>query len=166
MARLFVLCSLFVSTSALAIAQSTERSLVGTWQLISRADHDSLGNVVPEPSLGPDPIGYLVYDAAGHVFVQMMARHRTSNPMQITSPAESNNLAQVGGYDAYFGTYRIDPARGEVVHYLEGALSPSDVGRKLTRRFTVDHDTLTIQFKPGGEKSRITRTLIWHRAGQ
>ena len=74
--------------------------LVGTWQLVSRVDRDAAGSVVPEPSLGSDPTGYLIYDSAGHVAVQLMKSHRTGSPCEITAPAQGNNLAQVGGSDA------------------------------------------------------------------
>ena len=45
--------------------------LIGTWQLVSRIDRDAGGRiVVADPSLGSDPIGYLIYDDAGRVAVQ------------------------------------------------------------------------------------------------
>jgi hypothetical protein len=94
----------------------------------------------------------------------MMARHRDSNSFQVTAPSSANNLAHIGGYDAYFGRYEVDGAKGTVTHILEGALSLADVGRRLTRRFKLDGDTLTIQFEPGGDNDRrITRTLMWRR---
>ena len=139
--------------------------MVGTWQLVLRVDHDSSGNTIAEPSLGADPVGYLLYDNSGRVAVQMMARHRDSNTCQVTAAASANNLAHVGGYDAYFGRYEVDTTAGTVSHILDGSLSPSDVGRRLTRRFRLDGDTLTIQFEPGGQSDRrITRTLVWRRA--
>jgi hypothetical protein len=150
----------------LSIAQPQQKSIVGTWQLFSRVDRDSAGNILEEPSLGTDPIGYLVYDAAGNMFVQIMARHRSSNHLEVTSPADKNNLAQVGGYDAYFGHYEIDSSRATITHRLEGALSQTDVGRRLTRRLNLQGDTLTLQFEPGGNGGKRIRTLIWHRVSR
>jgi hypothetical protein len=144
-------------------AQGT-KVLAGTWELVSRVDHNAAGHVVPEPSLGSDPIGYLIYDTKGHVSVQMMARHRSSDTTIITSPSQANNLAHVGGYDAYFGRYEVDAKAGTVTHILDGAISPADVGRRLTRRFHVEGNTLTISFEPGrSESPRLTRTLVWRR---
>jgi hypothetical protein len=156
---------LWIAASVAFAAGPTD--LVGTWQLVSRVDRDAAGSVVPELSLGPDPTGYLIYDSAGHVAVQLMKSHRTGSPCEITAPAQGNNLAQVGGYDAYFGRYEVDWSTGTVTHILEGALAPADVGRRLSRRFKVDGDTLTIQFEPGGkEDKQIIRTLIWKRVGR
>ncbi|MBZ5538006.1 MAG: lipocalin-like domain-containing protein [Acidobacteriia bacterium] len=148
-------------SSAIVLGAEPPGRLVGTWQLVSRVDRDLGGKIVPDPSLGPDPIGYLIYDGSGHVAVQLMGRHRSSDPCQVTAPAEANNLAHVGGYDAYFGRYEVDHAASTVTHILEGALSQADVGRSLVRRFKLDGDTLAIEFEPGA-KGR-TRTLTWRR---
>ena len=155
----------FVLACAVAPASAqTPAGLVGTWQLASRVDRDSDGKAVEEPSLGMDPLGYLIYDSAGHVAVQLMAKHRGSDPCQVTAPSVANNLTQVSGYEAYFGHYEVDGTAGTVTHIIEGALSPSDVGRRLTRRFKLEEDTLTIQFEPGGQDDRrITRTIVWRR---
>ncbi len=158
------LSAIFLSATYHTEAQISASALLGTWELVSRVDRDTTGQVVPEPSLGSDPIGYLIYDAKGHVFVQMMARHRSADTTVITAPSQANNLAHVGGYDAYFGRYEVDGKSGTVTHILDGAISQGDVGRRLTRRFHVEGDTLTISFEPGGSESpRLTRTLVWRR---
>lgn len=162
--RLLLLTMLLLGAAVNSPTQPPRNELVGTWQLVSRVDRDAAGRVVAEPSLGPDPIGYLIYDAKGHVAAQLMARKRSSAPCATTAPADVNNVAQIGGYDAYFGRYEVDLRTGTVTHILDGALSPGDVGRRITRRFRLESETLTIQFEPGGEGNRrITRTLIWRR---
>ena len=163
MLKLSAITLLVGLVTLVSVAQPGKRAIVGTWRLVSRIDRDPAGNLLQEPSLGAEPIGYLVYDSSGHVFVQMMAAHRSGEPLDITSPADKNNLAHVGGYDAYFGHYEIDTTAGIVIHRLEGALSQADIGRSLTRRFLLKGDTLTIRFEPGGQGATRTRTLIWHR---
>ena len=150
--------------TVVALGRSGPADLVGTWQLVSRIDRDTAGNVVPEPGLGSDPKGYLIYDATGHVAAQLMKGHRSSNPCEVTAEARGNNVAAVGGYDAYFGRYDVDWSSGTVTHILDGALAPSDVGRRLSRRFKLEGESLTIQFEPGGKDTpQVTRTLIWRR---
>lgn len=143
--------------------QTAVNALVGTWQMVSRIDRDVEGNVIPEPSLGSDPVGYLIYDAAGHVSVQLMSRHRPADPCQVTASAAADNVGHVGGYDSFFGRYMVDAKAGTVTHILEGAISPGDVGRSLTRRFKLLGDTLTLEFEPGGVAAGRTRTLTWRR---
>ena len=146
-------------------AADTASPLVGTWQLVSRIDRDPAGHVLSETSLGEAPLGYLMYDAAGHVAAQLAARDRSGTLCDSTlGPIEANNNANINGYTAYFGRYEVDPVAGVVIHHLEGALAPRDAGRVLTRRFRVVGDTLTIQFEPGGSADpRRTRTVIWRR---
>jgi hypothetical protein len=120
----------------------TASQLVGTWQLVSRIDRDPAGRVLSEISLGDAPLGYLIYDAAGHVAAQLAAQDRpTSICDTMPGPIEANNNANIGGYTAYFGRYEVDTTTGIVTHHLEGALAPRDVGRRLTRRFRVVGDT-------------------------
>jgi hypothetical protein len=82
----------------------------------------------------------------------------------VTASAEANNLAQISGYEAYFGRYEVDTAAGTVTHIVDGALSSSDAGRRLTRRVRLAGDTLTIQFEPGAPGR--TRTLVWQRVSR
>jgi catechol 1,2-dioxygenase len=150
---------------ALLSAQAPS-SLVGTWALVSRVDRDAKGQLVPEPSLGTSPTGYLIYDATGHVAAQMMASVRTGSACVVTAAADANNPAHINGYDAYFGRYEVDAAAGIVRHHLDGALPQADVGRTLERHFQLAGDTLTITFRPGGEiHPWPARTIVWHRVG-
>ena len=125
---------LLLHTANPTLAQSPN-ALVGTWQLISRIDRDSAGRVLSETSLGSAPLGYLIYDAAGHVAAQLAARDRPPTVCDTTRrSAEANNNANIGGYSAYFGRYQVDPDAGVVTHDLDGAIAPGDAGRTLTRK--------------------------------
>lgn len=113
----FVLCAVFLITAAVSAAHPSKSSVVGRWQMVSRVDHDLSGKSLPEPTLGPEPIGYLIYDFSGHAFAQLMARHRPANLLQITARPDSNNSGDIGGYTAYFGRYEIHPG-GRDVEFL------------------------------------------------
>jgi Lipocalin-like domain len=159
-----VLCGFLLGSASCRRTEKISTDIVGTWQLVSRVDRDTSGHVIPEPSLGSDPVGYLIYDSKGHVAAQLMARHRSSASAVITSEADSNNPAHIAGYDSYFGRYEMDSKTHTVTHILDGALAPADVGRRITRRFQVSGDTLTIAFEPGTQPNgKITRTIVWHR---
>lgn len=141
------------------------RRLVGTWELLSRVDRAADGATVVEPSLGADPIALLVYDGSGHFAVQFMKRNRdgTAEP---TAPPGANNSRARGGYDAYFGEYRVDDAAGTVTQRLVGALAPENVGMVLTRAMTVEGDRLTIALETTATDGRpVVRTLTWRRVG-
>lgn len=140
-------------------------TLVGTWELISRLDYSSDGNLVPEPVMGSDPVALLVYDNTGHFTAQFMKRDRKAVSDVQPTVSGSNNSRAIGGYDAYFGLYTVDDNEGTVTQELTGSLSQENVGQILTRAMTVDGDELTISLETTsvtGEK--VTRTLIWRRA--
>ena len=86
-----------------------------------------------EPILGSNPIAYLIYDAAGHFAVQFMKRDRKSGQAtEEQATGGANNSGAIHGYDAYFGRYTVGP-EGTVTQELEGALTPADVGKVVTR---------------------------------
>ena len=140
--------------------------LVGTWELIAREDYSATGERRFDPALGADPIGLLAYDRTGHFAAQFMKRDRSRAPEVEATVAAPNNSSARGGYDAYFGNYTVDDARGTVTQRLVGALSPENVGLVLTRAMTVVDDELTIRLETAtGSGEPITRTLRWRRIG-
>jgi len=139
--------------------------LPGTWQLESRIDVTASGERRPEPSLGEDPIALLIYDRSGHFSAQFMKRDRSVTVPDGPSGALNNSRAQ-GGYDAYFGTFTVDDARGTVTQRVLAALSQENVGLVLTRAMRVRGDTLVIELQTtSGDGAGVTRTLTWKRVG-
>jgi hypothetical protein len=144
---------------------SLSSQLPGTWQLESRIDLTASGERRPEPSLGEDPVALLIYDSSGHFAAQFMKRDR-SVPVPDGPTGALNNSRAQGGYDAYFGTFTVDDARGTVTQRLLGALSQENVGSVLTRAMEVRGDTLVIELPTtSGDGVRVTRTLTWRRVG-
>ncbi len=131
----------------------------GTWRLLSRIDRAADGSVRDEPSLGSDPLALLTY-AKGSFAAQFMKRDRTTAQ---SVAATQNNTGAVGGYDAYFGRYEVR-SDGVVVHTLEAALTPGNVGMTVLRRLRVAQGELVITLDTttaAGEP--VTRTLTWQR---
>ena len=140
-------------------------NLPGTWELVSRVDVTDSGERRVEPSLGDDPIAILIYDRSGHFAAQFMKRDRSMPVPEVATGAPNNSRAQ-GGYDAYFGSYTVDDARGEVTQRLLGALSSENVGHVLTRAMAVDGNRLSIALRTASASGEpVTRTLVWRRVG-
>jgi hypothetical protein len=148
---------------------SLAKELIGTWELISRIDRTEAGERRLEPLLGDEPVALLYYDRSGHFAAQFMKRDRLGSPVGDAGGTDQvsgalNNSRARGGYDAYFGTYTVDDARGTVTQRLLGALSPENVGQVLTRAMTVAGATLTIQLETATSTGEpVTRTLTWRR---
>jgi hypothetical protein len=149
---------------------SISAQLIGSWRLASRQSKRANGEVEADAGLSAVPLGVLIYDQSGHVAAQLSRRDRTVAIFGEECEAAAaikgtpDTAQTVLGYDAYFGTYKIDERDGIVTHHLEAAIWPGDIGKDIDRHFTISDDHLTITFNTttrGGVK--VTRTLIWER---
>ena len=144
---------------------SLSADLPGTWRLRSRVDVTGSGARRPDPLLGEDPVALLIYDRSGHFSAQFMKRDRSAAVQSGPADAQNNTQAQ-GGYDAYFGTYSVDDAKGTVTQRLLGSLSRGNVGMVLTRAMEVRENTLRITLETTAvDGTPVVRTLTWERCG-
>ncbi|MBI4522007.1 MAG: lipocalin-like domain-containing protein [Gemmatimonadetes bacterium] len=124
------------------------RRFIGTWRLVS------IESGTPNPSRGPRPIGYIYYDATGHMAVQIMPDR--ARPSWSGSPTPEQARDAITGYTAYFGTYTVDERAQTVTHHREGSLTPGEVD--FVRKF---------EFAPGDRLILMpvnsTSRLTWER---
>ena len=153
-----------------ASGASIRAQLIGSWRLVSRQSRRANGELEADPGLSVVPLGVLIYDQSGHVAAQLSRRDRTvamiGEECQAAAATKGTpDTAQtVLGYDAYFGTYRINEKEGIVTHHLEAALFPGDIGKDIDRHFTISGDQLTISFNTTTRDGvKVTRTLVWER---
>ena len=115
-------------------------SLVGTWRVIAHLQpsaNDSSSRLMH---------GYVVYDPTGHVFVQVMQR-ATADSLSVRrwfEVPDSMLKTMVGGFRAYFGTYRVDDTARMVMHRIEGEFLPRRGQAEVATPFDLDGDTLTL----------------------
>jgi Lipocalin-like domain len=137
--------------------------IVGAWRLVSYTAVTSGGEMFYP--MGPDAHGRIVYDAGGHMAVQLGDPGRT--PFAGGDPGAATDAdvrAALEGYLAYFGTYTIDAGRSAVVHHLEMSLNPSWIGGDQVRYFDLQGDRLTLKSPPmvmGG--AELLLTVVWER---
>ena len=137
----------------------------GVWKLESREDVDGAGRIHIDPGLGWDPLGILCFGPS-HFAAQFMKRDR-ARPENVPPPIEGkNNTAAVNGYDAYFGTYSVDESAGTLTTYLEGSISPTNVGNVYVRNVRVVGDELIVQLPTtAADGTAVTRTNTFSRIG-
>lgn len=137
------LCLLGPRGVAQAQPGGTAADLVGSWRFESYEDRDDRGTVVRP--YGAAPAGLLIYDATGHMAVQIM---KTPPPDVVSDDWDNftapEKVALWDGYVAYFGRYEVDIARSVVTHLAEADLSRLYIGRREERRFALDGDRLTL----------------------
>ncbi len=140
-------------------------AILGVWKLKSREDVDDAGEIHLDPFLGPNPLG-IIYFAAGHFAAQFMKRDRSHQENQTQRAQAKNNTAGVNQYDAYFGTYSIDQTAGTLTTYLEGSISPNNIGSTFVRDARVVGNELIIQLQTTAvDGTAITRTNTFSRIG-
>lgn len=133
---------------------------VGTWKLISIESRAADGSVVPPPNPvgGVNPTGMVMYDAAGHVSLQIMPSGRPAalNTLQPLTPEQAKEA--LFGYVAYYGTYTLDQ-QARVMHiHFDGAINPSMVGTNGDRFYEFNGNRMT--FRAG---TTSTTRLTWER---
>ena len=140
-------------------------AIVGIWQLKSREDVDEAGQIQVDPFLGPDPLGILCFGPS-HFAAQFMKRDRSRQEDVPSRVQAKNNTIGVNGYDAYFGSYRVDENAGTISTCIEGSISPDNIGKTYVRAARVVDDQLFIQLKTTAvDGTAITRTNTFSRVG-
>ncbi len=141
-----------------------KEQFMGTWKLVSSEFRRSDGQLTYP--MGRDAIGIIMYDANGHMSVQIMRPDRPAfasgdqlkgTPMEIKSAFE--------GFIAYYGVYEVNQGEGTVTHHVEGSSFPNWVGSAQRRFFEFSSNRLTLSTPPilaGGQQ--VTGVLIWERA--
>lgn len=158
------------SNEPAASNSSVREQLVGSWHLVSRQSRRASGEIEADPGLATTPLGILIYDQSGHVAAQLSRRDRTvamfpeECQAAITTKGTPDTAQTILGYDAYFGTYKINEHNGTVTHHLEAAIFPGDIGKDIERHFTIAGDQLTITFNTTTRDGvKVTRLLVWQR---
>lgn len=137
----------FAATAGCGVAQvpavPSPSGLVGTWRFESYEDRDAAGAIVRP--YGAAPAGLLIYDATGHMAVQIM---KTPPPDVASNDWERftvpEKVALYDGYVAYFGRFEVDTARRVVIHLPEADLSRLYIGRREERHYELAGDQLVL----------------------
>jgi len=140
------------SVSSQQVNRSASTPLVGTWRLVSfRSDSQTMA------SRGPRPTGLLIYDATGHMAVQIQPDRRRPSWPQRQLPTPEQAIEAVNGHAAYFGTYTVDERARTVTHHREGALNFDFVD--YIRRYEFDASGRLILLPADRPDNR----LVWER---
>ena len=125
-------------------SERIEDRFVGAWRLVW----------LEEPGIDGKPhrvdcSGLLVFTRDGHMSVQVMQQ----NP-QAETHAGPVQYAQ-GGYEASFGTYKIDERTHSFTYHVEGGLVRSFVGKDLTRLYEFSGKQLVVKSAGQNEHWRV-----------
>jgi hypothetical protein len=159
---IFALALVSVPVFSKAPAQSN-KTLVGTWKLEFATITTDKGEV--RNSWGEHPIGFLTYTEDGRMSAILTLDDRKPLSVWDFISAPANERADAfASMTAYAGRYTFTGQ--EVVHHVEAASMPNDVGTDLKRSVKLDGDQLILLVaKPYLRGGIIVRSqeLIWKR---
>ena len=146
-----------------AQAPAASERLVGTWRLVSAGTFGRDGKFDPYAEYGPNPIGYLMYDATGHMCVSL------SNPkhprwVDAEKPTDAEKLRSYDAFFAYCGTYELREKERRVIHRPEESSWPHYIGTDQNRNYRLEGDRLILsdeETPPGGERRHYQ--ITWER---
>ena len=134
-------------------SHATSNPFVGTWKLVSISSSESR-------LFGERPVGILIYDADGHVAVQIMRNPRPDLSSGPGFPTAKEVQIAYKGYYAYYGTYEVNEKKKTITHHLEGSLRPGDVGKDFTRAYEISGHEATPVSAPWTFDGGIV-TALW-----
>ena len=134
---------------------------VGTWKLVSSEEKSANGTVRPY-GFGPHAVGYLMYDATGHVCAQVVNPDRPAwvDPEHPT-PAEIRTAFD--GFGGYCGTFTVEPEKHMLTHLPEVSFDPNAVGRPSPRTYSFDNGRLVYEGTDHADDGDAHWTMIWER---
>jgi hypothetical protein len=141
------------------------KMIVGTWRMVSAETRLVDGSGPATFPRGKSPSGFIIYDAQGRMYVQIMNSDETRPPRKGESTMTEKEQAQAyTSYTAYFGRYTINEEDQSVTHHVEGSVNPRNIGNAMHRFVEVSQDRLSLNTFAKGQDGRQRVTLrMWER---
>jgi hypothetical protein len=167
MNRRTVLSAFSLAPFAAANTSTERKKFLGVWKLVSGESKNQATSEVQYP-WGENPVGRLSYDAAGHVFAQLMNPGRRAvggfanrgAAAAIATASADDMREMLTGFNSYFGTFDVDEPSRTVIHHLQSALIPSWVGSNQRRKYEFPSRDQLILFNIASEAAY---RLVWQR---
>ena len=126
-------------------SRSVKAQFVGTWKLVSWKIEQANGEVTDSP-LGPNPLGWIMYQTGGCMCVALMRPDRpkfASNDLMEATPEEIKTGFE--GYMSYCGSYEVNEQEHFVIHHLQLSWFPNLVETDQKRYFEFTGNRLTLK---------------------
>ncbi|MGD9878684.1 lipocalin-like domain-containing protein [Reyranella sp.] len=128
---------------------------VGAWELVSLVSERPDGSTFE--TFGPHPSGRLIYGESGQVIAMIVGERRNEAAGKPTPP---EFLRQ---FTAYFGTYRVDGEKGEIVHNVATSLNGPQASGELRRQYRMENGRLFLSFSRMREGVEVVTRVEWKR---
>jgi amidase len=137
------------------LSDSLAGRLIGTWKLVAIRDRDPVTGI-ETPATRAAADGQLVYAANGRLSVQIVRAGRDPKPAK----------PEADGFSSYFGTWRLLPLEGCVVHQQDGNLNQAQAGQAAKRYYSFDSAGLLSLATPPRDREgggKIQSVFVWQK---
>jgi len=140
-------------------AADDRKALVGVWRYADEVDTKVDGSPAPTPAIS-DTQGLLIYTADGFMSIVHMPTNRT----WLAETASIGELREtVANGNAYAGRYEVDPTTHTITHITSVSMEPAFQGKRLTRSYILQGNTLKLLGTFPYEGDTIHFTITWIR---
>lgn len=141
--------------------ESALKPFVGTWRLVSSIETLPDGKQRPY-GFGPHAMGYLMYDAAGHMCAQVVNpdRPKWKDPEH---PTGEELKTAFDGFGGYCGTYKVNDVDGTMAHIPEVPFDPNAVGRPSPRSYRFEDGRLIYSGTERADGNETQWEMVWER---
>jgi hypothetical protein len=122
--------------------------LAGTWRLVATRQRMTDGTIRPDPDLGANPSGYLMFDAIAEQMCTVINNGDRARWVGAAHPTDAEVRAIWTQTVSYCATWSVDSTGRELVYRLGANMSPNLIGAERRRRFTLDGDRLVLHPTP------------------
>ncbi len=138
-----------------ALKESFSSAFIGTWKLIAIRDRDAAsGAETPAAKAGID--GQLIYSPNGRLSVQIIRQGHEKAP-----------AGSAEGFSSYFGTWKLVPDEGCVIHQQDGNLNAAQTGQTAKRYYSFNsagHLSLaTPPRRRDGDGLMMSSVFVWEK---
>jgi hypothetical protein len=153
MRNIFAICLMLMAAGRIPAQERTgsadaQKNFIGAWRLASLERPGADGRVH-----SVDCTGMFVFTRDGHAAVQVMER----NPEKQASAGGQQYSS--GGYEASWGTYKVDERAHTFTFHIQGALVQSLIGKDLPRAYEFSGNQLIVKSTRRDEHWRVA----WER---
>ncbi len=146
---------------------NSSEHIKGLWQLDKYEAFDSTTGKWHDAPKRIGYFGYILYDGAGHVAVQLFPPgFRKINDSTRIDSLNIDELKQMTTIQSkcfiYFANYTILAGQNVIEHHIRSSNHPNDIGTTAKRNFEFKGDTLILTANEliGGSKTRLRWTKI------
>jgi Lipocalin-like domain len=144
------------------LPDTMQERLFGVWRLVSTEQRMADGTCRASRKFGPNGIGFLFYSYPNRMCA-MLVDPRRAHWKSEDDPTAEDLRATFDHFNAYCGTFEVNPDENSVLHHIEIGMVPNETGESSKRYLEFVGEQLVLRVAPPLPKGMLEYTLTWAR---